>query len=401
MSDGGALTVPVAGWYPDRNESNTVRWWDGQQWTDHTQSTAPAAAAFAEPVSVAAFGFVAPESNPIAQAHQTPPGWYPDNANPSIQRWWDGRDWTAHTTPTVVAPQPTPGYVGATKNTFATLALLLSIVSFAGLIFAPLLLVAVGGIVMSIVALRRARRFQPGAGRRGQAIAGIVVGAVSAVMTIVLTVAALSVYQQLHSSLGPQNAGGQSETQSGAAPGSSDIVFPSTVAELKQSIATSVARQDSVTVTTVTCDAAASMVSGSMFQCGVLVADGRWGSIQVQIGRPAASGMSYGLGFGPLMASGSTPPPANYTVDSIKQELSVNLQQAWDSPVTNITCADSASAAVGSQFPCDVALADGRAGLLVITMVDPGGYDVSVVRPPAASGDSTDSGSSDPDLSDS
>lgn len=27
----------------------------------------------------------------------TPPGWYPDHANPAIQRWWDGTQWTDHT----------------------------------------------------------------------------------------------------------------------------------------------------------------------------------------------------------------------------------------------------------------------------------------------------------------
>jgi hypothetical protein len=32
-----------------------------------------------------------------------PPGWYPDNANPSIQRWWDGTQWTEHTQQAYVA----------------------------------------------------------------------------------------------------------------------------------------------------------------------------------------------------------------------------------------------------------------------------------------------------------
>ncbi|MFC8272967.1 DUF2510 domain-containing protein [Streptomyces sp. NPDC057271] len=39
----------------------------------------------------------------------TPPGWYPDPAVPTVERWWDGTNWTAHTrqapaAPTVVSP---------------------------------------------------------------------------------------------------------------------------------------------------------------------------------------------------------------------------------------------------------------------------------------------------------
>ncbi|OII60522.1 hypothetical protein BJP40_10280 [Streptomyces sp. CC53] len=29
----------------------------------------------------------------------TPPGWYPDPAAPTVERWWDGTAWTAHTRP--------------------------------------------------------------------------------------------------------------------------------------------------------------------------------------------------------------------------------------------------------------------------------------------------------------
>jgi hypothetical protein len=32
-----------AGWYPDPQSTGTVRWWDGQRWTDHTMPTAQAA----------------------------------------------------------------------------------------------------------------------------------------------------------------------------------------------------------------------------------------------------------------------------------------------------------------------------------------------------------------------
>jgi hypothetical protein len=33
-------------------------------------------------------------------------GWYPDPADPSSSRWWDGAAWTDHVQPAVVAPAP-------------------------------------------------------------------------------------------------------------------------------------------------------------------------------------------------------------------------------------------------------------------------------------------------------
>jgi hypothetical protein len=110
------LTAPVAGWYPDRNEANLARWWDGREWTEHTQSTAPAAAAFEQPVSAAAFGLgpgagetprepmVHAEAAPVAPVAPIAPvapvapieGWYEDPWDASMLRWWDGSQWTAH-----------------------------------------------------------------------------------------------------------------------------------------------------------------------------------------------------------------------------------------------------------------------------------------------------------------
>ena len=33
MSDDQAL--PAAGWYPDPADASRIRWWDGQKWTEH------------------------------------------------------------------------------------------------------------------------------------------------------------------------------------------------------------------------------------------------------------------------------------------------------------------------------------------------------------------------------
>ncbi|NNH08805.1 DUF2510 domain-containing protein [Cellulomonas fimi] len=41
---------------------------------------------------------------------RTPAGWYPDARTPGQRRWFDGRAWTEHTTPTAsVPPPPRPG----------------------------------------------------------------------------------------------------------------------------------------------------------------------------------------------------------------------------------------------------------------------------------------------------
>lgn len=36
--------VPASGWYQDPNDDDSMRWWDGEGWTDHTQPMAPASA---------------------------------------------------------------------------------------------------------------------------------------------------------------------------------------------------------------------------------------------------------------------------------------------------------------------------------------------------------------------
>lgn len=388
MGDIEALTVPAAGWYPDRNEANTLRWWDGQQWTDQTQSTAPAAAAFEQPVSAAAFGTVTAATTTPGVA----PGWYPDNYDPSINRWWDGTQWTTHTAPAgPVVPQPSVGSVGSfgaepvssVHNTMATLALIFSLVSFAGLIFAPLLALSLAGIITGGVALRRAPRFAPGARRRGQAVAGIVVGAVSLIATVLLTVSAFLVSQQVHSTTGSQLGSQQASPQNNGG-----VFFPSTVAEMKGVIATSIQRQDSVVVTAVSCDAAASMVSGSVFECGVTVTDGRWLPVRVNIEYPTGTGMAYGVSSGPLLAHDTAAPIQNYTLDQITRELTIDLSQAWRSRVMGTDCEPTASTATGSTFRCVLALDGGRTGGVLITMVQPGGFDVTVTQPPPGSGSS-------------
>jgi hypothetical protein len=418
VSETTALSVPAAGWYPDRSEANTLRWWDGQQWTDQTQTTAPAAVAFEQPVSAAAFEPPGPGAGTDAgygaslastdagygastafapAAGAIPPGWYPDNYDASLQRWWDGTEWTPHT-----APAASPYQVAQTQaassgsNALATVGMVLSICSFAGLLYAPLLLLALAGIVIGIIALARARRYAPERRHRGQAIAAIIVGAASLIVTVLLAIAAVLVYEAQHPTVGSQ-ADGQSNTQSGSGP--TDVgapALPTTLAEMKQVIAASVERQDSVTVTSVTCDGAASMLAGSTFDCGVTAGDGRWAPIRVNILQPTDSGMSYGLGYGPLLAADAVAEPRQYTLAQLESELGTDLEQAWGSSVSNLSCDATASTVEGSSFACHVSMIDGESGVVQIDMVPPDGYDVRVLRAPSGSGASD---GTDPSLS--
>jgi hypothetical protein len=48
----------------------------------------------------------APASPPAYPEPKAPAGWFPDPSGAGVLRYWDGQQWTAHTTP---APAPGPG----------------------------------------------------------------------------------------------------------------------------------------------------------------------------------------------------------------------------------------------------------------------------------------------------
>jgi hypothetical protein len=241
VSESTSLSVPAAGWYPDRSDPRVTRWWDGQQWTDHIREVATAvAASVVQPVSAAAFALpvadvpdvsVADPSAPVAVAvgvtaatlptasAAIPAGWYADNTGASLQRWWDGSQWTTHTAaragaqaaavapvaaPVTSAYAPNPSYAlapgsmyGASSavNSLATRGMIYSLIA---LVLNPLFIMSIGGLVNGIRSLRRAPNFLPADARRGQAIVAIVVGVVATLLTVFAIVSAVQVYAAAH-----------------------------------------------------------------------------------------------------------------------------------------------------------------------------------------------------------
>lgn len=61
-----------------------------------TKQQASAMRAVKDEIEQALAGPVTPQP----AAHAGPPaGWYADQQNPAMQRWWDGQQWTGHTQP--------------------------------------------------------------------------------------------------------------------------------------------------------------------------------------------------------------------------------------------------------------------------------------------------------------
>ncbi|MEU7142307.1 DUF2510 domain-containing protein [Nocardia sp. NPDC046473] len=59
---------------------------------------------FAIMAGIGGFTYLVVKSGSTPQPRLQPPGaiapgWYPDNANPAILRWFDGHQWTAQTQP--------------------------------------------------------------------------------------------------------------------------------------------------------------------------------------------------------------------------------------------------------------------------------------------------------------
>ena len=74
------------------------------------------------PGSVAPGFTPAPGFIPQGRPGTPGPGWFADPQDPATLRWWDGQAWTAHTQPTAYtnpagqAPSAVPGYPAGPAN---------------------------------------------------------------------------------------------------------------------------------------------------------------------------------------------------------------------------------------------------------------------------------------------
>lgn len=75
-----------AGWHIDPDDPTLLRYWDGEQWTEHRQPR--------RDETVAAASDPTPARRPPVGTHGYTPGWYPDQGRPGWVRYWDGQAWT-------------------------------------------------------------------------------------------------------------------------------------------------------------------------------------------------------------------------------------------------------------------------------------------------------------------
>lgn len=175
---------PAAGWYMDPSSSHHLRWWDGYQWTEHTQPAAPAP----PPPSWSPPASTTPPPAPTAGHAATP------TAEPTAGSTVEAT--TGHTA--IAAPtRPAAWTAGTSGPTRASSrdggddrGDMLAVVSLVSGVLWLLWIGSLTAIVTGILALRK----KVTGGHQAMAIAGIVLGVVSLPAAPLLAAIALPVF---------------------------------------------------------------------------------------------------------------------------------------------------------------------------------------------------------------
>ena len=216
MSD-STSSLPIAGWYPDPENAEGERWWNGASWSDHRRPktvTPPAPAPTAAgplaspppaagevppipvpPVVAASVDAATPAVVPPVTAPAVAPAVDPVNPyavpNPYAAP-------TPYSAPAYGTPQPyaanpyaatTPYGYGAAPSTKNTVALVGMIISLVALLLSFYGVTGIAGGIVSIVGLQKSGQLARAGvtqNGRGQAIAGIIVGFGGAVLTWII-----------------------------------------------------------------------------------------------------------------------------------------------------------------------------------------------------------------------
>jgi hypothetical protein len=165
------VALPPAGWYLDPHTQTTMRWWSGEQWTEHQQPIDPVPASTPVPVPV-------PVPRP---APASAPAAYVPMGGESAQGAAEAE-----------APRLTGRALRIERerqarrnNVFAWLGLLFAVISF---LFNPFAVLSVLAVIFASVGLARAQNLSDAGveySGRGTAVAGLVVGLIASVIFLV------------------------------------------------------------------------------------------------------------------------------------------------------------------------------------------------------------------------
>ena len=184
MSDPNA-SLPVAGWYPDPEHETQDRWWDGTAWSDHRRPREDASAVPAVPAVPAVLAASAYVPAGTANPYGSPSSPYGGDAAGSGVMPYGG------------APQAYPAYgtygyaPPAPQNVPALVGFILALVGFGIGLFTYGMLALAGGIVSTVGLVKAAKMRREGVPghRHGMALAGVIVGYGSVLLTVLLFVA--------------------------------------------------------------------------------------------------------------------------------------------------------------------------------------------------------------------